>query len=289
MNKYILTTTLLIGGCSPLQQAPLVYTSKQVLGIDISAPTTESTGFSMNLGFKNIDAAYVPLAVSKETEGVITPIKEIYATYGEGPQAERAAATPEQQQAVAKLTKDLVVKEQQVSLLKSARTQLIEHKTLIDNKTSLGSKPLSKKLSELLILPPDIETKLESKQVLTPTQVKETVGSVTEGINKKEVEAGETKKEIAQVLSISKRDAMSVFGSFDSGLKSEGTSGVSHQLGKMFSTGVAAQNLTQGLQRYAVLEQCLNLIKSTADAAQKKDLIAMCSRSTGAANPIAEP
>lgn len=194
MNKYILTTTLLIGGCSPLQQAPLVYTSKQVLGIDISAPTTESTGFSMNLGFKNIDAAYVPLAVSKETEGVITPIKEIYATYGEGPQAERAAATPEQQQAVAKLTKDLVVKEQQVSLLKSARTQLIEHKTLIDNKTSLDSKPLSKKLSELLILPPDIETKLESKQVLTPTQVKETVGSVTEGINKKEVEAGETKK-----------------------------------------------------------------------------------------------
>ncbi|KIH84038.1 hypothetical protein UCMB321_2230 [Pseudomonas batumici] len=49
----------------------------------------------------------------------------------------------------------------------------------------------------------------------------------------------------------------------------------------MFSTGVAAQNLTQGLQRYAVLEQCLNLIKSTTDETQKKNLIAMCNSSIG--------
>lgn len=289
MNKYILITTLLMSGCSPLQQAPLVYTSKQVLGIDISAPTTESTGFSMNLGFKNIDAAYVPLAVSKETEGVMTPIKEIYATYGEGPQAAQTATTPEQQQAVAKLTKDLVVKEQQVNLLRSARNQLIQNKTLIDNKIPLEAKPLSMKLSELVLLPPDVENKLSSEQKLTPVQVKETVANVDEGIKKKEVEAGQTKEKISQILSITKRDAMSVFGSFDSGLKSDGTSGVSHQLGKMFSTGVAAQNLTQGLQRYAVLEQCLNLIKSTTDPTQKKDLIAMCSRSTGTTSQVEAP
>ncbi|WP_040066498.1 hypothetical protein [Pseudomonas batumici] len=282
MNKYILTTSLLISGCSPLQQAPLVYTSKQVLGIDISAPTTESTGVSMNLGFKNIDAAYVPLAVSKAAEGNNAfEIKPVYATYGEGPQAGQTGTAPEQQQTVSKLTKELAVKDQQVTLLKSAKAQLLEHKTLIENGPTPGNKLLSERLSELVSLPPNVETKLKSNQTLTPVEVQQTLIPVDEGIKTSEAAVAQKQKEISQALSITKQDAMSVFGSFDSGIKGDSASGVSHHLGKMFSTGVAAQNLTQGLQRYAVLEQCLNLIKSTTDETQKKNLIAMCNSSIG--------
>ncbi len=79
-----------------------------------------------------------------------------------------------------------------------------------------------------------------------------------------------------------KSDAYSVFGSFDSGTKlnkstdtSDGISaGVS--LGKMFSTGVAAQNVSQGIQEsssYLARKQCLDSLSkvlggSTATAEQ---------------------
>lgn len=55
-------------GCAPLQQAPLVYSSKVTLGVDISTTSTESPGVALNLGYKQLDAAYVPVAVAKKCE-----------------------------------------------------------------------------------------------------------------------------------------------------------------------------------------------------------------------------
>lgn len=280
MNKSVLTTILLITGCSPLQQAPLVYTSKQVLGIDISAPTTESMGVSMNVGFKNIDAAYVPLAVSKAAEGGQTyAIEPIYATYGEGPQAEQIGASLKRQQSVSELTKDLAEKTRQVGLLQLAKTQLLERKMLTNNVLPPNSKPLVDQFSDLVPLPSNIENKLRSNQALTNKEVQQTLMPVNDIIKTKEAAVDQKQKEIIQALSITKYDAMSVFGSFDSGVKGDSNSGVSNKLGKMFSTGVAAQNLTQGMQRHAVLEQCLDLIQNTKDETQKKNLISMCSSS----------
>jgi hypothetical protein len=63
MIKFTSLFTLILTflfGCTALEQAPLVYTSKQIVGIDVSAPTTESTGVTVSVGYKNVDAAYVP-------------------------------------------------------------------------------------------------------------------------------------------------------------------------------------------------------------------------------------
>jgi hypothetical protein len=63
---FVLLVLPLFSGCAPLQQAPLVYSSKLVIGADISTPTSESPGVSVSLGVKSVDAAYVPIAISKD-------------------------------------------------------------------------------------------------------------------------------------------------------------------------------------------------------------------------------
>lgn len=273
MNKYILTTTLLISGCSPLQQAPLIYTSKQVLGIDISAPTTESAGISMNLGFKNIDAAYVPLAVSKAQEdGEKFAIEHIYATYGQG----AADAPSVQQRSVSKLERELAEKNQELKLLQSTR-----HELLTKNQLQPLNKPLAEQVAEMVPLPHAITSNLKDKKSLSDEEKLQILAAVDDAIKIKEAAAAKNREEIINALKITQYDAMSVFGSFDSSTNGNNTEGVSHKLGKIFSTGVAAQNLTQGLQKYAVLEQCLDLIKNTTDQAQKNSLIAMCKTSIG--------
>lgn len=61
----LLIAVFLIIGCAPLSQAPLVYSSKQVLGVDISIPSPESPTAELHVGFKNKDVAIVPVAVAK--------------------------------------------------------------------------------------------------------------------------------------------------------------------------------------------------------------------------------
>lgn len=56
---------LALCACATLEQAPLVYSSKTSVGVDIATTSTETPGLSMSVGFKQVDAAYVPVAVSK--------------------------------------------------------------------------------------------------------------------------------------------------------------------------------------------------------------------------------
>ena len=91
-------------GCAPLQQAPLVYASKTAVGIDISGTSTESPGVSITVGLKQVDAAYVPVAVAKPCDDrlqvdckakayelqVLTGRSDTEGTRRSGPSAEEA-------------------------------------------------------------------------------------------------------------------------------------------------------------------------------------------------------
>ena len=65
-KNLIITTLVLLGatGCT-LQQAPLIYSSKTTLGIDLSTAVAE-TGATFSFGFKNHDMLYIPTVVSKK-------------------------------------------------------------------------------------------------------------------------------------------------------------------------------------------------------------------------------
>lgn len=51
-------------GCAPLQQAPLVYTSSHVIGVKIGVAPTQPESLEAVIGYKDLDAAYAPVAVS---------------------------------------------------------------------------------------------------------------------------------------------------------------------------------------------------------------------------------
>lgn len=74
----------------PLQHAPLLYSSKTSVGIDVSTSTTESPGGSISMGVKVVDAAYVAVAVCKRlrndasNKNIPSELVRIEAIFGEG-------------------------------------------------------------------------------------------------------------------------------------------------------------------------------------------------------------
>ena len=41
-------------GCMPMEQAPLVYSSKQQIGVGVAAGTPDSPGLDVNIGYKGL-------------------------------------------------------------------------------------------------------------------------------------------------------------------------------------------------------------------------------------------
>jgi len=201
MKKIVCATLSLaaLSACAPLQQAPLVYSSKTVVGLDVSATTTETPGASFAFGYKSVDAAYVPVAVARVCEPP-QPCNEegFHLVQIRGDHAAENAKADE------------------------------------DAAAGIGPRP-----------------RLDTK----------------------------------------KNDAYSVFGSFDAKTKSEIASSVQKQnqtaeakvepslvLGKVFSTGVASQNLTEGMGKYyramavthvaQLLSDCVSAVTKVAEKLQ---------------------
>lgn len=96
--------------------------------------------------------------------------------------------------------------------------------------------------------------------------------ALTQAQTEKDSAEANVKKAAAELEKVEgKTDAYSVFGSFDSDSSVAGSSNSGIKLGKMFSTGVAAQNISQGIQQ----SRCLAVLKTvvsgtiTADNAEK--------------------
>jgi hypothetical protein len=256
-----------------------MYTSKQVFGVDISAPTTESTGVTMNLGFKNVDAAYVPIAVSKEGVGTISTIS---AAYGSS-DGEQGNAPADLQVARVNALKNAILGEQAAqNNFKSASDEyaaaqqyntyittgeVAQAQTLVASNV-FSSPNLAK--HRALINPP--------QQIPAPdiAGLKNSFNNAEQILSKASQNIETAKKELAELLFVKRTDAMSVYGSFGA-TTSGGTSSINNKLGKMFSTGVAAQNLTEGiahesevLARGRFLASCIELAKSVEKSKQKQ-------------------
>ena len=257
--------------------APLVYTSKQVLGIDFSTPSAESPSVAFNVGFKNLDAAYIPIAVSKRSEkSEDIAITEIYATHGKGRSrdAPTQQVAPEKVQAAQNLEKATQEKIQAVSSLKAFNSDLAEYNTaVVAKKSNLAE--LQSSLKEQIVAPetpPAVLKKIEDKKPLDKQEQALAKAPLEQNVVKAELSAAQARQQYDQLFNDLKRDSMSVFGTFDSAFASKGEPGLTSQLGKVFSTGVAAQNLTSGFQ----IEQCVALMK-LADENQKQQVLDICS------------
>lgn len=278
MKNSLFASLIIVTGCAPLQQAPLMYTSKQVFGVDISAPTTESTGVTMNLGFKNVDAAYVPIAVSKKDEKEISLVS---ATYGEGDgngesdqlqvtriENLRTALLGEQTATknLASATTDLSAAQEYNKFISAG--DILQAQNFSANNIAFSSAGLLKHrttISENNPIPqPEVE-KLKETQEKAQADYKTALSALDKA-----------KKEMAESLYITRHDAMSVYGSFGASTGGSSSS-INNKLGKMFSTGVAAQNLTEGIKNEGkvlatgkFLANCIEIAKELATADQQQ-------------------
>lgn len=264
--------------CAPLQQAPLVYSSKVSIGIDISGTATEQPGVSINVGYKQIDAAYVPVAVAKpceETEAgkrdnctdKIYQLKEIEGKNKVGDSEVPKGALEAAQKRISEFKQISQARDSADTELARAKLRLADaEKQLSDlaNEKANALKVATDKGGVGLTTDESIllaERKKRSSQV----DVEKAAVATAEGQKKKTDEAFNSANVTGLVEAYglvggenSKTDAYSVFGSFDANTKASAEVGgaaapkgeVGLALGKVFSTGVASQNLTEGLRRY---------------------------------------
>jgi len=326
MNSTLTSMILLvfltfIGGCAPLQQAPLVYSSKTAVGLDVSTNTTENPGFSFNIGVKLVDAAYVPVAVSKSIDqnatNKITPaILKLEAQYGQGnneknkddlteenkskitsylnakaelSQAEIDVAKAESSKQdltrilgkidavlgavqAAKIVPDSQAenRERQVEYINSTMVKDLANSDVIIPsivKDASGKSDFSEIEKRLISEKNTISPKLEAVkvEVLRLTATRESKTTAAQRLLSEAAKA-------ASLLTTSKTDAFSVYGRFDSNGNANGDAQPTAQLlvGKVFSTGLASQNLTEAVKIEAQ-SKCVDRIVTAALSMQSAE------------------
>jgi hypothetical protein len=291
----IAVLALVTSACAPLQQAPLVYSSKQTLGVDLSSATTEQPGISLNLGFKSVDAAYVPVAVARpctETEAVKCVGKEykllpIVGGRTVSDSSGTKSAVDEAQQIVAAYDAAVLKKKAADQAVSDAEKLLAQY----NDRVKLLQAHLASAQQLLSQLPPAAAGASAPVAAVDGKNAKETVDDLKTSLGQAQADvvkgegalaaakvadtaaqADVDSQPISKVLDAlkvvvtaeSKRnDSYSVFGSFSSGTSLGATTSVpaasssadgkptganaAVSLGKIFSTGVAAQNLTEGI------------------------------------------
>lgn len=312
MKKISLSALIsvpLLVGCSPLQQAPLVYSSKVSVGVDVSATSTETPGAGVTIGYKQVDAAYVPVAVAKKCE----PLNDdkcsgetfkIISLHGNNMQEDGTTPTEAELSSAsataAKATEDVNVKQDAIS---AANTKYETTKKLADTADALAKRVNDLKTddpkSELGSATVDLAAANDAKAHLQRDA--EALAAAKSARDAAAIEARKAAEAYQNKLSASKgknqnakSDAYSVFGTFNSdaatsvGATQNVTAGL--KLGKLFSTGVASQNLTEGMKLYystmapgACLEKISRIVEylqADERASMAKKLVAACAHTT---------
>lgn len=272
-----------LAGCSSLSQAPLVYSSQSTIGVDISSTSAANPGVSLNFGYKQTDVAYVPVAVAIAASGAASGVVPITADYGQdetgGDRNNLRLALESRLQAYNMALADEQKAQQEVFSRRPLRNEL---KARLDAQRSQALSLAGRQRDAAAKASADAaaasapgaapELKAAADTAATEAQqardaadraaaeVRATEAALVpaqEALTKAELAladaaqkrrfAREAVDSVQSLMVTKKRDAMSVYGSFnaltDAGAAS--AANLSVRLGKVFSTGLAAQNLTE--------------------------------------------
>lgn len=255
MTKSMLSVIAcgLVTGCSSLEQSALVYTSTISVGAGFELDA-QGTGFDATLGYKQNDLAYVPVAVSekeKETDklNIEKSLEQsswtIISGYSDGPSSSTSSGTITTNNSEAENIDNEPGSQ-------SAELQKLE----------LKQEQLQKEIAEHQ---GDSESKKQLQENLQ--EIQESISN----INSHESSYGE-----------GLTDAFSVYGSFNS-TSSGAPSGVGIDLGRTFSTGVAAQKLAAAVQTSAkatyaeTITSCITALNSAITKGKSDEEIAQIS------------
>lgn len=253
-------------GCAPLEQAPLVYSSRSQIGVGVTAGTPENPGLDVNIGYKALDAAFVPVAVAKicpkgEKCNAIDPnVKPV-----QGQNQVTGLSSIDQNEVDAYeatiAEKDRILRDTSVEMAELNR-KIADLDTLDSKRQELaalnareqGESPavlsaeeerrrteLRAKIDQIAAYGPvaDLRSRLDQVTRMSEAAAAEKLRAADlrdRLIARKRLETGDAKL-----------DAYSVYGTFNG--SANGTKdGASLTAGKVFSTGIAAQNLSQGVR-----------------------------------------
>lgn len=238
----LLPPLVALAACTALPQAALIYSSRVSGGLDISGSATDTQGVSLSIGFKTTDLAYVPVAVGASAPGDgLGKVMPLTASYGEGTSNASLEKLPDENreriedymQAKGELTKAQEALRRSQRALDKARAAAATAGSASAPSTAGAASPTAD--------PNDLQKVVDEK--------KSRVTAAEQAAEAKLAEAAES----IRMLQSQRTDAMSVYGKFN-GLGSGNTAAASSPaggqltVGQVFSTGVAAQILTQAAQ-----------------------------------------
>jgi len=296
---------LSLQACAPLQQAPLVYTSGQTIGVKIGAAPTQAEAFEIMIGVKLLDAAYAPVAVARPPSNELSNskvgdwgIKEIYGVFGEEltPDSHKRlkpeeirhvqdylAAAAELKQAESNLQTqenaynikraDLDKRE---AVIRAATTERDAEKAACSVGTGTCADEVLTKIQEKLKEgEADKKALDQERRALSEEPVKTARAEVTAKAKRLEGTQSLAIEALQKLANVRKKDALSVYGSFNSdtnGTRTTTGPGAALKLGKVFSTGVAAQNLSEAERSHGMALAIGACMTSLADIAVKLSL-----------------
>ncbi|MET1112151.1 MAG: hypothetical protein ABWX67_11555, partial [Allosphingosinicella sp.] len=253
-------------------------------------------GLELSIGYKGVDAALVPVMVAKhcpdvsiqQCDKLTYALQSILGKNNVGDEssvdgariAELQGAIRVHQSEVARLDDDLKGVKSQIADLDRLRSELqafsVEQQALQASQAREAADPnradppedRSSRLQEIGGRMQELNAKLATREELLATQMrKETeIENANSRLTADRNRLKELQERRAQSSKDDKEDALSVFGSFD-GNANANNSSAALGVGKVFSTGVASQHLTQGLGRastVAVRSKCIQTVAEVA-------------------------
>lgn len=273
----LLVISVFITGCAPLSQAPLVYNSKIIFGARISASNPQTPGVDLNVGFTTEDTAFIPVAVSKLPE-----------KWG----GDEGTASIDLIKGSSGLINPASIEIAAAKVHEAEKTRLEKMKTFRDIESKSNEfKKQARELNTEINSFDKTSPEFNSKNKELGKNLKNIKDDLIENDNKlanakidwdtAESNVKSAKAELEKVEG--KSDAYSVFGSFDSksSVNENAKAGIS--LGRVFSTGVAAQNMSEGLKQsysHLAIAACLDSLKSIISDKPSTEIVAkICGKS----------
>lgn len=276
-NKNFVMTAVLLAtaACVPMEQAALTYTSKTTMGVGLAAGTQDTPGLDVTIGFKESNVALVPVAVAKycykaskaQCQNMIYEMEVIT-----GSKLDASSSQPVQKRLdeirreLNSLIADQRADTDRVAIHKSQIASALtadeadQELTSIGNVTAETTEELERR-SALIRAANSRPTNFDlAGAQLEVARLEQAQLARAARINALQTEGSQLSPQLDRDSNSRRGDALSVYGKFN-GAATGKSQGAGLTAGKVFATGVAAQNLTE----FATSADCLANIRFLAE------------------------
>ena len=279
----------------------MVYSSSHQIGVGVVAGTPETPGMILNVGYRGLNVAYVPVAVAKHcpkgseracdriTYGLIrlagTSDQGIF-TSSDRNTIDILRRTIESAEGASEILRQAIERDERLKERIEGAAARLTILRAEQNPLQAAATRSPEQESRFNQLASEI-AELEGLETLVVVRARLT--SNTQERTRIETGLQTDRQHLATLVQARNsrnadltRDSFSVFGSFNGSAKGNSTS-AGIVAGQIFSTGVAAQNLTRGMRQSAIATACFASITELAPqvtAAERdkfiQDGIALC-------------